>query len=155
MLTFNPPVAPSDPLDDQHAPKVNRVQFGDAYAARSLDGINADLEKLALKWEHLTQTEFQSIWNFLVARGGIESFLYTVPWYSTGNTQRQYLCPNYNRTKHSINDYDITAQFEEVVEADNGTAGMSFAPGVLLLQDGTPLLLNADTDGTKTVTLGG
>jgi phage-related protein len=116
-VAFTPPLAPCDPLDDAHQPRVNRVQFGDAYAQRSLDGINADLESITVTWEHLTQAEYQSIWNFFKARQGVEAFTYTLPWISSGNTLRTYICPKYQRTKHSINDYDIHAEWSEVVEA--------------------------------------
>lgn len=115
-VPFIPPVAPSDPLDDARQPRVNRVQFGDNYAQRSRDGINADPEKVTVKWEHLSMSEYQSIWNFMVARGGTESFTYAIPWDSTP-VSKTYICPQYSRTKHSPNDYDITCSWEEVNEA--------------------------------------
>jgi phage-related protein len=116
-VAFAPPLNPCDPLDDAHEPRVNKVQFGDGYSARSKDGINADQQRVTMKWEHLTQTEFSAIWDFFVARGGSESFTYTLPWLGAGNTSKTYICPRYSRTKHSINDYDITAEWEEVAEA--------------------------------------
>jgi phage-related protein len=116
-VAFAPTVNPCDPLDDPHEPRVNKVQFGDGYSARSKDGINADAEKPTVRWEHLTQAEFSYIWDFMTARGGVESFTYTIPWLSAGNTNRKYICPRFSRTKHSINDYDISCEWEEVFEA--------------------------------------
>lgn len=115
-VVFAPTVNPCDPLEDAHEPRVNRVQFGDAYAQRSRDGINSDLEKPTVKWEHLTRTEYQYIWGFMKARGGTESFSFLLPW-DTSSITRTFICPRYSRVKHSVNDYDISCDWEEVVEA--------------------------------------
>jgi phage-related protein len=115
-VAFTPPVAPSDPLDDARQPRVNRVQFGNNYSQRSGDGINADPEKPTVKWEHLTMAEYQSIWNFFTGLAGVGAFTYALPWDSTPVTKK-YICAQYSRTKHSVNDYDITCTWEEVNEA--------------------------------------
>lgn len=117
ILTFEPAVAPSMPLDDSRKPKVNVATFGDGYEARSPDGLNHDLEMIQLVWENLFEDEAKSIFDFLAARGGWEAFKYTVPWYETGNVEKLYRAPEYNRRKNDAGNFIVTASLKEVVEA--------------------------------------
>lgn len=115
-IVFTPSPAPSFPLSDAHKPKVDLVNFGDGYTQRVKSEINNDMEQITLTWENLTQTEFDTIWAFFVARGGVEPFTYTMPFSGAGSA-KLYFCSTFQRDKGDAGVYKITANLQQTVEA--------------------------------------
>lgn len=67
--------------------RVKTAGFGDGYVQRAADGINAATVSWELIWSALLPSEATAIRDFFLARGGWQSFLYTVP----GDIQRRYI----------------------------------------------------------------
>lgn len=63
--------------------RVQTARFGDGYEQRVSDGINTTIKQVQLGFDNLTSAEKDSVMTFLNARGGFESFFYTLPSEST------------------------------------------------------------------------
>jgi phage-related protein len=98
--TFAPAVAPSSPVDIAVQPRVLVARFGDGYEQRTGDGLNSLVENVTLRWDHIRATEADPIINFFEARGGIESFFYTLPG---GSVPKKYRCVSWQRTRMEAN----------------------------------------------------
>lgn len=96
-----------------HSPKSKNVRFGDGYEQRSQDGINNELLNFDLSFNDRDLLETEAILNFLFRMKGYLSFVYTAkPPY---DTEKLYVCRNYESSQNFFNNYSISASFEEVV----------------------------------------
>jgi len=93
------------------APRVRKAQFGDGYAQRIGDGINADLEKWSVQMTNVPHAEADSIDAFLKAKGGYEAFYWTSPGAAAAIT---VICPQWSRPHKTAVVCDISATFEQV-----------------------------------------
>jgi phage-related protein len=79
-LTWTPPKAPSvGDFSQSVRAAVNRVEFSDGYAQRSPEGVNTLRRTVRLTFANLTTGEKNLVQGFLVARAGVESFVYQLP----------------------------------------------------------------------------
>jgi len=111
MATF-PSIDPSYGLSKSSSPRVLETRFGDGYSSRLVFGLNQDLKKYQLKWNNLSETDSDTIEDFLVARKGQESFDWTPP----GDSAGKYICRNWNKTIPYTNRASLSATFEQVAE---------------------------------------
>lgn len=77
-----------------HKPRILEAQFGDGYSQRSADGLNADPIETDLIWQNIPAAEADVLDAFLTARGGHESFTYTLP---NESTARVFVAPEWSR----------------------------------------------------------
>lgn len=64
-------------ISAKHTPRVLKAQFGDGYAQRALDGLNAKESTWEVRFANRSTTEATAILDFLDARQGVEAFLFT------------------------------------------------------------------------------
>lgn len=100
---------PSYPIEKQAEPRVKRVSFGDGYTQEAPDGLNYNLYTWNLSWDALTPAEKTTIENFLIARGGYQSFNWTDP---TG-TSFVVKAPTWTVSNFEPSIYKITATFKQ------------------------------------------
>lgn len=112
MPAFTPPKNPDFPIDIQHKPRTLKQEMGDGVVVRVKDGINHDLIILELVWSNLSLTEANSIYDFLKARQGTETFTWQPPD-PTFTASKTFACDVFGRRRESANTYSITATFEE------------------------------------------
>lgn len=96
-----------------HSPKSKTIKFGDGYEQRTQDGINNELLNISLSFDGRDLLETEAILNFLYRMKGYLGFIYTpsAPY----NSQKLYVCRNYEATQVFFNNFSITATFDEVV----------------------------------------
>lgn len=97
---------------EQHRPRVRRVQFGDGYQQRSADGINTKPRSWTLTFGGRTDAERTAILDFLNARGALEAFDWTPPSGAAG----KWVCEQWSRTATTYGATTIQATFSEVFE---------------------------------------
>jgi phage-related protein len=112
MATFT--YTPEYPPTEASAPRVRKTQLGDGYEHRIRFGLNTDLKSWELEFNRRSETETTNIRNFLQARGGVESFTWTPPFFSA--VAGQYVCEQWQITAVAHNIYDIRATFRQVPE---------------------------------------
>lgn len=96
----------------ERAPRVRTAQFGDGYAQRVADGINAAPKKWALTFRALA-ADLSPAETFLAARGGVEAFDWTDPDGLAG----KWVCKSWSATPHdALRLLDLAATFEQVFE---------------------------------------
>jgi len=110
MATFT--YTASFTASESSQPSVRKVQFGDGYEQRLRFGLNTDPKIWQLTFANRTDSERETILNFLEARGGAESFDWTPPRGSAG----KYVCSEWNMNMLNCNNNTITATFVEVFE---------------------------------------
>ena len=66
---------PDEPVGRDNDVRVRVAKFGDGYAQRTLDGINALDIRWSLTWENRENTVINAMVDYLIARKG-NSFLY-------------------------------------------------------------------------------
>ena len=71
-----------------HEPSVFKNMFGDGYAQRIGDGLNADGQVWRLVFLNVANSVANAIENFIVARAGVEVFDWTPP----GGTPANFIC---------------------------------------------------------------
>jgi len=89
-------------------PRIYMAQFGDGYCQRVAHGINTQPRIYNLSFQ-LIASEIDAIDAFLIARNGVESFIWVPPTGGTG----LWLCPTWTRASEAGFD-TITATFNEV-----------------------------------------
>lgn len=110
-LTFPTDVpGPSYPIEKQAEPRVKRVEFGDGYTQEAPDGLNYNMYTWSLNWEALTPTEKTIIENFIVARKGYETFLWTDP----DGVNYRVKCRSWSMTEFAPKVYSFKATFNQV-----------------------------------------
>jgi phage-related protein len=105
MSTFTVPPDYGAQLSDR--PRVLLAQFGDGYAQRALDGINAAPEEWSLTFSARTPAERDTILAFLEARNGVEPFTWTSPRGTVG----KWVCPEWTFSPINAAVNTITARF--------------------------------------------
>ena len=112
MATF-PAITPSYGLRKYSSPNVRQVQFGDGYSMRTVFGINQDLKVYSPLWKNISETDADTISDFLEARGGQESFDWTPP--GEGSSSK-FICQSWSKSIPYLNRATIQASFKEVAE---------------------------------------
>jgi phage-related protein len=98
-------------------PRIKINRFGNGYEQRVNDGINSNLIELTLNFDNRSEIETVSILHFLNTRNAQESFIYNLPTIyskSTTNLNTKFVCPTWDPTYISYNNYSINATFIEV-----------------------------------------
>jgi len=111
MANF-PSINPNYGLAKSSSPRVLEVRYGDGYSSRLVFGLNQDLKMYQPRWDNLSESDADTIENFLVARKGQESFDWTPP----GDSAGKYICKNWNKTIPYANRASISATFQQVAE---------------------------------------
>ena len=112
MATF-PDITPTYGLQKNSAPNVRIAQFGSGYSQRSTFGINQNPKVYNFTFQ-VSETDADTIEDFLDARGGTESFDFSPPK-ETGT--QKYICRNWSKSIPYKNRATIEATFEQVFEA--------------------------------------
>jgi len=112
MATF-PSISPSFGASKASRPNVRNVQFGDGYSQRLRYGLNTDLKIWSLRWEHISETDTDTIEAFLEARAGAEHFDWSPP---DETTAYKWICQEWEKQMVSAGLNTLTATFIQVVE---------------------------------------
>jgi len=112
---FSPPqaVSVSPGTSVEFKPRVRRAPFGDGYAQRTGDGLNALSRKVEASFEVLTTAEAGAILSFFEERAGYKPFMWTLPGEAS---PRQWIAPTWRRVYSGNTITDITATFEETFD---------------------------------------
>lgn len=108
MATFNYAYSPGPTKEVM--PRVVQAKFGDGYEQRVADGINFKPRMWNVIFSGKSITDANNIDNFLLARGGVESFNWTPPRGAAG----VFVCRKWTTSEDTHNSVTITATFEEV-----------------------------------------
>ena len=112
MATF-PSIDPTYGSSKSSAPKVRMAEFGSGYSQRTVFGLNQNPKTWALTW-NVSETDADTIEEFLDARGGAQSF----GWTPVGSsTEYKWICKEWSKTIPYLNRATISATFEQVFEA--------------------------------------
>ena len=111
MATF-PSIAPTYGAQKTSQPVVRKVRFGDGYSQRLTFGLNQNPKSWSLTWE-VSETNADTIEDFLDARGGTESFDWTPP---DTATSYKWICEQWTKTIPYLNRATISATFMQVFE---------------------------------------
>ena len=98
----------------QEQPRVVVTQFGDGYAHRQEDGLNAIAQVWDMRFRNVERGPGDEIIQFFRDHRGVTPFLWTPRWSSAPIL---VICPNWSRTQpeeHEIS--DISAKFQQVFE---------------------------------------
>lgn len=112
MATF-PSITPTYGIQKTSAPNVRIAQFGSGYSQRTTFGLNQNPKVYNLTFE-VSETDADTIEDFLDARGGVENFDFTPPGESSST---KYICRNWSKSIPYLNRATIQATFEQVFEA--------------------------------------
>lgn len=93
-------------------PRVLKAQFGDGYAQRMADGLNARVATYSVAFNHKANATAQAIAAFLDARGGHEWFY----WTPVGGAQGKYVCASWSVQPVTDKLTSVTAEFEQVFD---------------------------------------
>lgn len=105
MATFT--IAPDFGSPLSVKPRTLAAQYGDGYAMRAQDGINARPDEWQLTFSARTPAERAAIMDFLDARNGTEAFDWTAP----DGTAARWVCPEWSYTPDTAAANTITARF--------------------------------------------
>lgn len=109
-FTWSPSFSPVS----QRQPRIVSVKFGDGYEQRGLDGINADLQKWQLTFQHCPVAEADAIEAFFTSnQAAIVPFSWQPP---RAGTASKFICRSWTRTIQSPVTDTITATFEQVMD---------------------------------------
>ena len=90
--------------------KIKSVEFGDGYTQQMPDGLNFRRFNFSLRWENIDTTQKDTIDDFLVARGGYQTFL----WYNPEDlTTYKVKCKEWTVEYVNPNVWNVTATFEQ------------------------------------------
>jgi len=112
MATF-PSITPTYGIRKTSEPNVRIAQFGSGYSQRTTFGLNQNPKVYNLTFE-VSETDADTIEDFLDARGGVENFDFTPPGESSST---KYICRNWSKSIPYLNRATIQATFEQVFEA--------------------------------------
>ena len=112
MATF-PSITPSYGIRKTSEPTVRQVQFGDGYSMRTVYGLNQNLKSYSPKWNNISETDADTISDFLDARAGQESFDWTPPGESSSS---KFICQSWSKSIPYNDLATIEATFQEVAE---------------------------------------
>jgi len=111
-LTF-PDFDPAPGMTVTSRPQVRIAQFGSGYSQRTVFGLNQNPKSYSFTFR-VSESESDTIEDFLDARGGAEKFLYTPPGESSS---KKFICREWTKTIPSPERAEISATFVEVFEA--------------------------------------
>ena len=112
MASF-PSITPTYGIQKKSQPNVRIAQFGSGYSQRTTFGLNQNPKIYDLTFE-VSETDADTIEDFLDARGGTENFDFTPPGESSST---KYICRNWSKSIPYLNRATIQATFEQVFEA--------------------------------------
>lgn len=112
MATF-PSITPTYGITKSNNPNVKQTQFGDGYLMRTVFGLNQNLKTYNPTWRNISETDADTISDFLDARAGSESFDWTPPGESSAS---KFLCKSWSKSIPYNNRATIQATFKEVAE---------------------------------------
>jgi phage-related protein len=78
-----------------YKPRILKAQFGNGYAQRAADGLNANPATFTMTMTNLKRTEAQTVNDFFVAQAGYKAFYYTLPGEVT---PKKWVCEQWNYT---------------------------------------------------------
>ena len=78
-LTFPTVAIAPDQYKIDYISKVKTVGYGDGYTSESPDGINSVSRIFNVGWSNIPEDNKDTIEDFIVARGGFQTFLWTDP----------------------------------------------------------------------------
>jgi phage-related protein len=116
MANFNTDVnlSPNYGIKIEYNPKINTIQFGDGFEQRLTEGLNQNFRTIDLEFTNITESESDSLINFLNLRAiNADSFVYTPPNDVVGNF---VIDSNYRKTINYSNLATVTVVFREVFE---------------------------------------
>jgi len=119
MATFpNASTTPSAPnpsygINKSSSPNVKQVQLGDGYLMRTVFGLNQNLKSYSPTWNNISETDADTISDFLDARAGNESFDWTPPGESSSS---KFICQAWSKSIPYNDLATIQATFQEVAE---------------------------------------
>lgn len=90
--------------------RVRKVSFGDGYEQRAPDGINSTRRKWSPVWTMLSEEEKDLLYDFLLARAGVEAFMFNPP---PKYAPVKALCTEVRWSYNQFNDFSVSAEFKE------------------------------------------
>ena len=111
MATF-PAITPTYGIQKTSQPNVRIAQFGSGYSQRTTFGLNQNPKVYNLTFE-VSETDADTIEDFLDARGGVENFDFTPP----GDSSGKFICREWSKSIPYLNRATIEVTFEQVFEA--------------------------------------
>jgi len=110
--TFTPPGAAgiSAGSSASYKPRVRRADFGDGYAQRSGDGLNANPVAFEASFAVISTAEANAIVAFFAGRKGYLPFMWTMPGETT---PRQWIATEWRITYTDSHVRDVVASLEE------------------------------------------
>jgi phage-related protein len=112
MATF-PDIDPTYGIAKTSAPIVRTARFGDGYEQRVTLGIQQNPKEWSMQWVNLSETNADTIEDFLNARAGVESFDWTPP---DETTSYKWVCQQWSKTITNYEICTINATFRQVFE---------------------------------------
>lgn len=112
MATF-PSINPTYGASKRSQPNVRIAQFGSGYSQRTTFGINQNPKQWELTF-NVSETDADTIEDFLDARAGVEAFEWTP---LDDSTEYKWICRQWDKSIPYIGRAIITATFEQVFEA--------------------------------------
>lgn len=91
-------------------PAVKKIQFGDGFSQRSMDGVNSILLPFNLVFDKRTDAEARAILHFLEMRKGL-SFIFVPPF--PWNIKKIFVCESFRHSQIFANNHSISAEFIE------------------------------------------
>jgi phage-related protein len=125
--TFTPPTEPGPSSTTKTTtPRALIARLGDGFSQRSPDGLNYIGRSVSLDWPALSSTDADTIESFFIARGGAETFFYTLPLEATqykwtnGPIKRTYLGASVVRLNVTLTqEFDLGASSEGLILSAN------------------------------------
>ena len=111
MATF-PSITPTYGIQKTSQPNVRIAQFGSGYSQRTTFGLNQNPKVYNLTFE-VSETDADTIEDFLDARGGVENFDFTPPGESSSS---KFICRQWSKSIPYLNRATVQATFEQVFE---------------------------------------
>lgn len=112
MATF-PDIDPTYGIAKASAPNVRTARFGDGYEQRTTFSLNQNPKEWSMQWVNLSETDADTIENFLNARAGVESFDWTPP---DEASSYKWVCQQWSKTITNHLICTINATFRQVFE---------------------------------------
>lgn len=83
LVTFTPSILPSPGTKRNPAVNLWEAEFGDGYTQAAPKGLNHIRNAIVLRWEGLTDAQFDELITFFEDRGGYRPFYYQPRGFST------------------------------------------------------------------------
>jgi len=114
MATF-PSITPSYGAAQRNAPNTRVSSMGDGYEVRLNVGLNQNPKQWNLRWQNISETDADTISNFLDNRAlDGASFTWTPP---DTSTSYKWVCDSWTKSIPYLNRATISATFRQVFEA--------------------------------------